>query len=141
MRQKRSRQHDPKCKIKSSQYTLIVPLRVIQLTTISIWVPETRQQIGQFPPKRLKYGHGHPIFIFISSSSTAELSLFALNQSEARFTELGEYSQNMLSKAFWTPNIASSPFDKYPELVPKQTVAQLRTGLSPPGPPCHSRVQ
>ena len=32
------------------------------------------------------------------------------------FVELGEYSQNMLSEAFWTPNIASSQFDEYPEL-------------------------
>ena len=29
-------------KLKSSQYTLIIPHRVIQLTTISFWVPETR---------------------------------------------------------------------------------------------------
>ena len=35
-------------------------------------------------------------------------ALFSLDQSEARFAELGEYSQNMLSEAFWTPNIASS---------------------------------
>ena len=32
------------------------------------------------------------------------------------FAELGEYSQNMLSEAFWTPNIASSQFDKYSQL-------------------------
>ena len=32
------------------------------------------------------------------------------------FAELGEYSQNMLSEAFWTPNIALSQFDEYPEL-------------------------
>ena len=40
----------------------------------------------------------------------------ALNQSESRFVELGEYSQNMLSEVFWTPNIAWSQFDEYPEL-------------------------
>ena len=41
----------------------------------------------------------------------------AFNQSEARFVELGEYSQKILSEAFWTPtpNIASSQFDEYPE--------------------------
>ena len=41
MRQTRSRQHDRKCRLKSShssQYTLIIPHRVIQLTTISFWV-------------------------------------------------------------------------------------------------------
>ena len=30
--------------------------------------------------------------------------------------ELGEYSQNMLSEAFWTLNIDSLQFDEYPEL-------------------------
>ena len=54
------------------------------------------------------------VFIFISSSSTGELS--ALIQSETRFVELGEYSQNILSVTFWTPNITSSQFDEYPEL-------------------------
>ena len=44
----------------------------------------------------------------ISSSSTPERALFALNQSETRFAELGEYSrQDMLREAFWIPNIAS----------------------------------
>jgi len=41
LRQTRSRQHDRKCRLKSSQssqYTLIIPHRVIQLTTISFWV-------------------------------------------------------------------------------------------------------
>ena len=41
VRQTRSRQHDRKCRLKSSQssqYTLIIPHRVIQLTTISFWV-------------------------------------------------------------------------------------------------------
>ena len=51
------------------------------------------------------------IFIVISSSSTGEL--FAHNQSEAMFAELGEYSQKMLSEAFGTANIALSQFDEY----------------------------
>ena len=46
-----SRQHDRKCRLKSSQvksiYTLIIPHRVIQLTTISFWVPETRLSLPQ----------------------------------------------------------------------------------------------
>ena len=44
---KRSRQHDPKCRLKSSQHTLIIPHRVIQVTTISFWVPETRLRLPQ----------------------------------------------------------------------------------------------
>ena len=45
--QTRSRQHDQKCRLKSSQYTLIIPHRVIQLTTISFWVSETRLRLPQ----------------------------------------------------------------------------------------------
>ena len=41
LRQTRSRQHNRKCRLKSSQYTFISPHRVIQLTTISFWVSET----------------------------------------------------------------------------------------------------
>ena len=33
--------------VRSSQYTLIIPYRVIQLTTISFWVPETRLRLPQ----------------------------------------------------------------------------------------------
>ena len=40
-------QHDRKCRVKSSQYTLIIPHRVIHLTTISFWVPETRLRLPQ----------------------------------------------------------------------------------------------
>ena len=47
------------------------------------------------------------IFIFISSSSTGELS-FAVTQSDARFAEHGEHSQSMSSEAFWIPNRRSS---------------------------------
>ena len=43
----RSRRHDKKCRLKSSQYTLIIPHRVIQLTTISFWVSETRLRLPQ----------------------------------------------------------------------------------------------
>ena len=34
-------------KVKSSQYTLIIPHRVLQLTTISFWVSETRLHLPQ----------------------------------------------------------------------------------------------
>ena len=79
-RQTRSRQHDRKCRLKSSQYTLIIPYRVIQLSAVSVWVPwdkaapPTGQQINKFPPKREKnLATPSSIVIFISSSSTGEL--------------------------------------------------------------------
>ena len=64
------------------------------------------------------------------------------------FVELGEYSQNMLSEAFWTPDIASTNTPNYireakvrpvknqlyspniPNYVREQMFAQLRTGLT-----------
>ena len=45
--QTRCRQHDRKRRLKSSQYTLIIPHRIIQLTTISFWVSETRLRLPQ----------------------------------------------------------------------------------------------
>ena len=63
--------------VRSSGYTLIIPHRVIQLTTISFWVLETRlclPQVNKFPLKQVK-NPATPlsILIFISSSSTGEL--------------------------------------------------------------------
>ena len=42
-----SRQHDQKCRLKSSQYTSIIPHWVIQLAAISYWVPKTRLHLLQ----------------------------------------------------------------------------------------------
>ena len=74
----RSRQHDRKCRLKSNQYTLIIPHRVIQLTAISFWVSETRlrlPQVNKFPPKRVKnLATPSSIFILVFSSFTGELS-------------------------------------------------------------------
>ena len=59
MQQKHSRQCDPKYRLKSSsQYILIIHHRVIQQTTVSFWVAETRlhlPQVNKFPPKWVKY--------------------------------------------------------------------------------------
>ena len=77
-----SRQHDPKCRLKSSPYTLIIPHMVIQLTTISFWVPETRLCLPQvnrsFPSEVSEVSTTSSIFV--SSSSTWELSLFSTSQ-------------------------------------------------------------
>ena len=107
-------------KVKSGQCTLVISHRVIQLTTMSFWVPETRLHLPQV--NKLKKSlwsewstlwHRHPfLFLFLPHPQKSS----ALSQSEATFVELGECSQNMLSEAFWTPNIASSQFDEYSEL-------------------------
>ena len=101
------------CRLKSSQYTLIISHKVIQLLYHSgsqrqgcaRAIPSEASEV--LTPKR------HPfVFFFLPPSQESS----ALSQSEAMFVELGECSQNMLSEAFWTPNIASSKFDEYFQL-------------------------
>ena len=66
----------------------------------------------------------HP-FVFFFLPYPQESS--ALSQSEAMFVELGECSQNMLSEAFWTPNIAWSQFDECSQLGSRnKSVPHLR---------------
>ena len=48
------------------------------------------------------------LFWHPSCGGEMRMGLNVVNQSEARFAELGEYSQKMLSEAFWTPSRASS---------------------------------
>ena len=87
----RCRQHDRKCRLKSSQYTLIIPHRVIQLTAISFCVPRdkaappTSQQINKFPPKRVKNQRHRDPFLFLFLLHPQESS--ALSQSEAMIVE------------------------------------------------------
>ena len=112
----------PKCRLKSSWVQSVYFNHPSEGNSTNYYiilsprdkaVPPTSQQQQQKPPKRVKY-LATPSSIFISSSSPGELS--ALRQSETRFVELGEYSENTLSEDFWTPNIASSQFDEYPKL-------------------------
>ena len=73
LRQKRSRQHDPKRRLKSSQYNH-PPNYYIILGPRDKAAPPTSQQIGQFPPKRVKYRHRHP-FLFLFLPHPQESSL------------------------------------------------------------------
>ena len=108
--------------------------------------PPTNQQVGQFPPKQVKYQHHHPFyFSFLLIHRTA---LFALNQSEARFTKLGEYifpkrSFITVPRIPWTMFTKQKfaqlrinyvrqtffRFNKYPKLGSWKKGTQLRTGL------------
>ena len=129
MRQKCSRQHDSKCSLKSSQYTLINPNRVIQLTTISFWVPETRLRLrqvkkkeekeeekrrGKFPPKRVMYRHGHPfLFLFLLHPQESSRCSQPIRGNVCR---TGRIFPEHVERSFLDPNTASSQFDEYPEL-------------------------
>ena len=83
LRQTRSRQHDRKCRLKSSQVKSIYFNHPSQGHSTNYYLilgprdkaaPPTSQQINKFPPKRVKnLATPSSICIFISSSSTGEL--------------------------------------------------------------------
>ena len=133
MRKTRRRQHDRKCRLKSSQAKSIYFNHPSQGNYYLILghrdkaAPPTTQQINKFPPKRVKnLATPSSIFIFISSSSTGELCSQPI---KAVFVEYGECSQNMLSEAFWTPNIASSQFEEYSQLGLRRKVCPIKNQL------------
>ena len=93
------------------------------------------QQIGQFPPKRVKYQHCHQFFFFFlvhSSSSTGELSLLSTNQRKG-WSNWVNSSQNTSSEVFWVPNIASSSFVELPEAGSRsKSSSKIKNELSSP---------
>ena len=48
------------------------------------------------------------------------------------FVELGECSQNMLSEAFWTLNIALSQFNEYFQLGSRTKIRPIKNQLGSP---------
>ena len=141
-----------KCSLKSSLYTLIVPHKIIQLTTIVILglrdkaAPPTSQQIREFPQNRVKYQHHH---LFKkkkkkkSSLSTGEISLLSTNQRQGspiwanisrkcwpqfvEYPELGSRSKRWPSQL--RTNYVHRIFISCTSFA-KQKLAQLRTGFT-----------
>ena len=137
--------------VGSSQYTLIIPHRVIQLTTISFWVlrdkaaPSTSQQINKFASKRVKnLATPSSIFIFVFSPFTGDLCSQPIRGNdrpigrmfpehvERRFLDpeyrLDEYFQlGSRRKVGPIKNQLASPNTS--NQVREETFAQLRTGL------------
>ena len=94
---------------------------VIQLTTISFWVPETRLRLPQSTNKQIPSEASeeptdtviHFYFYFFLIHRRALLSA---NQRQCSSNRANVPRLNMLSEAFWTPNTASSQFDEYSQL-------------------------
>ena len=117
------RQHDRKCRLKSSQAKSIYFNHPSQGNSTNYYLilgPQdkaasaTSQQINKFPPKQVK----NPvtlssIFISISSSSTGELCSQPIRCNVCR---IGRMFPEHVKRSFWTPNIASSQFDEYSQL-------------------------
>ena len=124
------RQHDRKCRLKSSQYTFIIPHRVIQLTTISFWVSETRlrlPQVNKFPPKRVKnLSAPSSIFIFVFSSSTGELFSQPIRGNDRR---IGRMFPEHVERSFLGPEYS---FDEYFQLGSRRNVGPIKNQLASP---------
>ena len=130
------RQHDRKCRLKSSQssqYTLIIPHRVIQLTTISFWVlrdkaaPSTSQQIKKFPSKRVKnLATPSSIFIFVFSPFTGELCSQPIRGNDR---PIGRMFPEHVQRRFLDPEYS---LDEYFQLGSRRKVGPIKNQLASP---------
>ena len=125
LRQTRSRQHDRKCRIKSSQVKSICFNHPSQGNSTNYYLilglrdkaaPSTSQQINKFPPKRVKnLATPSSIFIFVFSSFTGELCSQPIRGNDR---PIGRMFPEHVEPRFLDPEYS---FDE-------ETFAQLRTG-------------
>ena len=125
MRQKRSRQHDPKCRLKSIYFNH--PSQD-NSTTLSFWIQETRlrlPQVNKFPPKRVKNPEASSsIFIFISSSSTGELCSQPIRGSDR---PVGRMFPEHDDRRFLDPEYS---FDEYFQLGSRRNIRPIKNGFN-----------
>ena len=110
LRQTRSRQHDRKCRLKSSQFKSIYFNHPSQGNSSNYYLilgprdkaaPPTSQPINKFPPKRVKnLATPSSIFIFISSSSTGELCSQPIRGNDRR---IGRMFPEHVERSFLDP--------------------------------------
>ena len=129
LRQTRSRQHDPKCRLKSiyfhhpsqgtsTNYYLILGLR-------DKAAPPTSQQINIFSPKRVKnLATASSIFIF--SSSTGELCSQPVRGNDRR---IGRMFPEHVERSFLDPEYS---FDEYFQLGSRRKVLPIKNQLASP---------
>ena len=135
LRQTRSRQHDRKCSLKSSQVKSIYFNHPSQGNSTNCYLilgprdkaaPPTSQQIKIYPPKRLKdLATPSFIFIFISSSSTGELYSEPVRGSVRR---IGRMFPEYVDRSFLDPEYSFVAVGLILRTIfAKQKFAQLRT--------------
>ena len=122
------RQHDRKCRLKSSyfhhpsqgnsaNYYLILGLR-------DETVPPTSQQINKFPPKRVKnLETPSSIFIFVFSSSTGELCSQPIRGEDH---PTGRMFPEHVERRFLDPEYS---FNKYFQLGLQRNIRPIKNGL------------
>ena len=135
MRQTRSRQHDPKCRLKSRQVKSIYFHHPSQGNSTNYYfilglrdkaAPPTSQQINKFPPKRMKnLVTPSSIFIFIFSSSIGELCSQPIRGNVRR---IGRMFPEHVERSFLDPEYSFVAVRRIlPTRFAKQKFAQLRT--------------
>ena len=135
LRQTRSRQHDRKCRLKSSQIKSVYFNHPSQGNSTNYYLilglrdktaPPTSQQINKFPPKRLKNPATlSSIFIFISSSSTGQLCSQPIRGNVRR---IGRMFPEHVERSFLDPEYSFVAVRRMiPTRFAKQKFAQLRT--------------
>ena len=107
-------QHDAKCRLKSSHVKSVYFNHPSQGTWTNYYTilgprdktaPPTSQQIGQFPPKRVKYRHPRSFFFFFILHP--QESSLCSQPFRGKVRRTGRIFQKLADEAFWTPNIAA----------------------------------
>ena len=136
MRQTRSRQHDPKCRLKSSQVKSVYFHHPSQGNSTNYYLtlglrdkaaPPTSQQINKFPPKRVKnLVTWSSIFIFVFSSSTGELCSQPIRGNDRR---IGRMFPEHVERSFFYPEYS---FDEYFQLGSRRKVGPIKNQIASP---------
>ena len=136
MRQTRSRQHDRKCRLKSSQVKSIYFHHPSQGNSTNYYLilglrdkaaPPTSQQINKFPSKRVKnLATPSSIFIFIFSSSTGELCSQPVRDNVRR---IGRMFTEHVERSFLNPEYT---IDEYFQIGSRRKVGPVKNQLGSP---------
>ena len=136
MPQTRSRQHDRKCRLKSSQVKSIYLHHPSQGNSINYYLilglrdkaaPPTSQQINKVRPKRVKnLATPSSIFIFIFSSSTGELCSQPIRGNVRR---IGRMFLEHVERSFLDPEYS---FDEYFQLGSLRKVRPIKNQIASP---------
>ena len=138
MQQTRSRQHDRKCRLKSSQVKSIYFHHPSQGNSTNYYLilglrdkaaPSTSQQINKFPPKRVKnLATLSSIFFsfFLFSSFTGELCTQPIRGNHRR---IGRMFPEHVERSFLDPEYS---FDEYFQLGSRRKVGPIKNQLASP---------
>ena len=136
MRQTRSRQHNRKCRLKSSQVKSVYINYPSQGNSTNYYLSlglqdkaalPTSQQINKFPLKRVKnLATRTSIFIFVFSSSTGELCSQPIRGNDH---PIGRMFPEHVERSFLDPKYS---FDKYFQLGLRRKVCPIKNQLASP---------